>query len=105
MRVRIPLWPLKNKETMTTNKEIQTLDDVPITEHWQLIRFESRRIDDGYGGDSTVTIPKISIYTSSEELEKEVLKIQLDKYNCATFFVQKVLGRAEIVTTVKVKIQ
>lgn len=105
MRVRIPLWPLKNKETMTTNKEIQTIDDVPTTEHWQLIQFESRRIDDGYGGDCNITIPKISIFNSLEELEKQVLKIQSDKYCQLTFFVQKVFGRAEIVTTVKVKIQ
>lgn len=90
---------------MTTNKELQSISDVPTTEHWQLIQFDSKRVDDGYGGDCVITIPKISIFISIEELENEVLKIQSDKYNKPTFFVQKVFGRAEIVTTVKVKIQ
>lgn len=90
---------------MTNCKEIQTILDVPTTEHWQLIRFEQKSIDDGYGGGSYVSIPKIFIFTLTEELEKEVLKIQSDKYNQSTLLVQKVFGRAEIVTTVKVKIQ
>lgn len=90
---------------MTNNKEIQTILDVPTTEHWQLIQFEQKNIDDGYGGNSYISIPKIFIFTSTEELEKEVLRIQSDKYNRPTLLVQKVSGRAEIVTTVKVKIQ
>ena len=90
---------------MTNYKEIYSIEDVPTTEHWQLIQFESKRIDDGYGGDCNITIPKILIFKSLEELEKQVLKIQSDKYRQLTFFVQKVFGRAEIVTTVKVNIQ
>lgn len=76
---------------MISNKEIQTILDVPTTEHWQLIQFEQKTIDDGYGGNSYISVPKIFIFTSIEELEKEILRIQSDKYNKPTFFVQKVL--------------
>jgi len=104
--VRVRFSPrLLKKEIMTTNKEIQTISDVPTTEHWQLILFEQKSIDDGYGGNSYISIPKIFIFTLIEELEKEVLRIKSDKYNHSTLLVQKVFGRAEIVTTVKVKIQ
>lgn len=99
MRVRFPLWPLK-KETMANNKSIQSISDVPTTEHWQLIRFDFK-VNNGYEDNATY---KIYIFASIEELENEVLRLQLDKY-VPPFLVQKVLGRAEIVTTTKVKIQ
>ena len=88
------------KETMANNKSIQSISDVPTTEHWQLIRFDFK-VNNGYEDNATY---KIYIFASIEELENEVLRLQLDKY-VPPFLVQKVLGRAEIVITTKVKIQ
>ena len=88
------------KETMANNKSIQSISDVPTTEHWQLIRFDFK-VNNGYEDNATY---KIYIFASIEELENEVLRLQLDKY-VPPFFVQKVFGRAEIITTTKVKIQ
>ncbi len=89
------------KETMANNKSIQSISDVPTTEHWQLIRFDFKVNNNGYEDNATY---KIYIFASIEELENEVLRLQLDKY-VPPFFVQKVFGRAEIVITTKVKIQ